>query len=769
MEPSPSLTRDKQKQKTPMKRKRPENITSATISTGGSTSSNKNGGTNGEALIDINGVPADVSPLLVQTIKAQKKLATLIAKHQKRRQSTTTSSTSTRTARTRTTATNSNHDQIVNNNGDGDGDHVKDDILNRMQRQEHKQQQEQLMNELPLEIKTQKETVIQSMEVLLNRLHLEETKRNRNTTHRDCGHDRDDQRGDQHDDLHQSITVAILIFIFDLVQDVDNKIVLRHSAMSIASEIICQTHQIQDCRLFLVSNYPIKKLIDSISRTSAIGSSYSNNRRQSNNGHNYHYHSWMKNQMLYEIWKIYTLFSKQNKKSFRTNNRQQQYNTKIIVTLRYLEEQKGVVDSDSSKHNLNVKVNANGRFSSTFEEELMLLSNSIHNGHNHQQRSNSVIMEKRRIRDIAMKYGKKEQIRIDRIISYINHWTEVMVPRFAVRSKHDPCSMNDDLNDGVVSERPKQQDVQNHVIDNHDHDNNQDRDKCGSNDNNSDDDDDNDDIDWEDGDDEKILLMPQQQQENQNKSNHISAVEHTLAMMKETGALNQEGGLQINVNFSSSLSNPLTNSPLSGDTSNNLGNELVQTAREKLIKCVKLLTSRHEPRLNAWVNALMSVDNMTVTTTTKAVERNAGISNDTDDISPSVVLMSLSSRKKKVLILQMLKESQARVTRALALTAKLGIQSQIENTTSGSQPNRDIGNLEDTKSINIDDDNNVDQGKLESKTKDGCAKVDLIPWQQALSIQSRTSMEGRRVVSLPMKRKKKQIGKSRIQIKLRKP
>ena len=274
---------------------------------------------------------------------------------------------------------------------------------------------------------------------------------------------------------------------------------------------------------------------------------------------------------------------------------------------------------------------------------------------------------------------------------------------------------------------------------------------------------------WEDGDDEKILLMPQQQQENQNKSNHISAVEHTLAMMKETGALNQEGGLQINVNFSSSLSNPLTNSPLSGDTSNDLGNELVQTAREKLIKCVKLLTSRHEPRLNAWVNALMSVDNMTVTTTTKAVERNAGISNDTDDISPSVVLMSLSSRKKKVLILQMLKESQARVTRALALTAKLGIQSQIENTTSGSQPNHDIGHLEDTKSINIDDDNNVDQGKLESKTKDGCAKVDLIPWQQALSIQSRTSMEGRRVVSLPMKRKKKQIGKSRIQIKLRKP
>jgi hypothetical protein len=61
-----------------------------------------------------------------------------------------------------------------------------------------------------------------------------------------------------------------------------------------------------------------------------------------------------------------------------------------------------------------------------------------------------------------------------------------------------------------------------------------------------------------------------------DEKNHISAVVHALKMMKETGVLNQEGGLEINVNFLSKPGREQNNDEDSNSDKNNVntvGNE----------------------------------------------------------------------------------------------------------------------------------------------------------------------------------------------------
>jgi len=158
----------------------------------------------------------------------------------------------------------------------------------------------------------------------------------------------------------------------------------------------------------------------------------------------------------------------------------------------------------------------------------------------------------RRIRDIAMQYGDREIVKVDKLIRRAHQCLDVLVPRM-----------------GVVVEREAAAAVPKGAGD--------------AADNDSDDDD----IDWEDGDEEF---------DEGNTEEHADAVERTLAAMASSGGL-QGGHIEIHLE---SKEEDQEDSPDAMD----------ENTHKLLQKTVQSIESRHMKRLSSWVNALIKADGL---------------------------------------------------------------------------------------------------------------------------------------------------------------
>ena len=681
-------------------------------------------------MIEIDGVPPDVSPLLIQAIKDQKKLLNQIIKYRKQQQQQQQSISTLPViynAATTTSNNNNSHEIWKENNNDD----TKDNVLDRMEYQKQRDYQQSIIDAIPNEIKEQSKIVSKSMDTLLTRLNAEE-KKNRARKIQSSFNDDDEE------EQNKSITVSCLIFILDLILETEDqsKMVLCLAAITVGSNIIYQTNNIKICTTFLVSTYPVKKVIDFISC----------NKRKNQNIHegqnelltNNYDSTWIKNQILMEIWKVFT--------HIKARNRDKSYYPKIIVTLRYLEEQKGVIgvihkNSDSTPH-----------------MEIMmhfLSSPSVTNPHSNHH--NLAMVEKRRIRDIALKYGEREIKRVEKILKCIDKCIEIIVPRFASNNGMDNDNAKIDVH---IPSNKTESEINTEIISKKDVNvnNNSDIDSNG---------DDEDDVDWEDGDDEELIIFDEagatipNDRESTEKDQHIAAVERSIELIKETGTLNQEGKLHVNVDFSSSSFLELTESHdnyLYNDGSNKIkenDDNRIQLARRKLDKCINLLSNRHKPRLDVWVDALISADNMTAITDKDNEHDVRGNQRAIDHgTATSVVLLPLVKRQQKGYLSRILSDFQTKVVMTLALASKLGIPDDNEDVST----KNDVAETQQNELVTSATNPQIEIDK----------KSNIIPWQLALGIHK--NCVNKEIVSSSNTKKRKNGGtrKRRLQIKLRK-
>ncbi len=725
---------------------------------------------NKEDMDDINGIPPDISPILIETIKAQKKLLNLILKHCKQQSNNVTGiNTAATVAATTTTSTITAISHNNSNQSEGlSGEGIKNDILHRMEQQEQKDKEQQILNSIPPSIKVQAKVTSESINTFIERLNLEEQKSK--------NYKRGSSTCNSNDlEIYDSITISSMIFCLEVVQEIENKLILRLAAILITSSIIHQTNNIYDVITFLLSRtrsrtsttskFMMKQVIDSVNNCSGCCE-------------NTNVTSVINDLLLLEIWHIFTFMKLWNKNK--------DYEPTIIVTLRYLEEQKGLgtinittpsslsslseFHGDAYKKGLDLFLMLSSSSSTT---TISSFNNASANNYNQFPNHKLLMNEKRNIRDIALKHGDKEIQRLDKILKCINDCIEIIVPRFA---GHEEPVKNNDRDNHSINSAPtssangnlNQVSGSGAVIDNND----------GDNDDNN-----KDEIDWEDGDDDELFFTSQNDEsktihnkERFNQTNHIAAVEHSIAMMKETGALNQDGNLQVMVDFSSSSalrSDTVDSNFGSGTAGGGTNGESeekhasIQLAKTKLNKCIKCLSDRHQPRLDAWVNALISADNMTTTITQRSdselLSNNYDVRNDMNNAS--IVLLPLAMREKKALIVRTLTEYKSKVVSALALAAKLGVQtnhgtSEIVNDETPSE--RVNGRTDYQHQVATLPATTVQQSTIKSN---------IVPWQQALGIQSSGGRQIKKVESLSsplVKRKKNQNAKSRLQIKLRK-
>ena len=662
----------------------------------------------------IHGLSPELSPLLIQAIKSQKRLLLNIVKHyQKQNENDIQSIQNSISA-----SSNSSGRRSVPNNASA-GRSAQDDILSRMEREEWKERRKEMMDTIPTGIKTQHEIASTSMNEFIDRLKLEENKEVKKTKRKSNFHSKhtigDHEENDQDLALDKYSCISCLRFIFDLVQDRDNKLTLRHAAATTAFRIIQQTVHVRESQIFLVvsssskntnssnNRYPMKKVIDSVE----LNNNTIENIHQQRQGMGRLKCSdkWMMNQILYQLWKIYNFILKHKL-------RNKMYDPKMITTMRYIEERKGVkgdknaMELEQSLYQLLLSLyhpndsTSFGYFSSTTN-------------------NSSVMIENRRIRDIAIKYCDREIKRVDRILRCVNQCMELIVPRFAKESNSIKTSS------ATHNDEEKITTVKNEAVLSHDKE------------------DDEDDIDWEDGDDEDLLFNSNDTQEanydghQENEHNHEAAVENTLAMMRETGAL-QEGNLQIRIDLSS------TGLRSSNSDGPDLDEKNKIEARELLSKCVNLLLDRHQPRIKSWLNALISADNMT----SSAVYKSA---RETRPTNVNVVLLPESARKRKDVVFQAISALSNQISTALSLTMKMGIH-----------PRADLQSERSLISNNTDCWHNSNLSLTTKRESDGESKAKTIGWRHAFSIHAK---DERKQTSLETTKRPKFKGK--IMIKLR--
>ena len=110
-------------------------------------------------ITEIKGVPPDILPLLIQASNAQKKLLAKILKYKKQQQSVPSVQNANTAISSTTIATATVTSSTIHN--------VKYSILNCMERQEKKEKQEKILNEIPAYIKDTEKNVIESVDALI--------------------------------------------------------------------------------------------------------------------------------------------------------------------------------------------------------------------------------------------------------------------------------------------------------------------------------------------------------------------------------------------------------------------------------------------------------------------------------------------------------------------------------------------------------------------------------------------------------------------------
>ena len=383
------------------------------------------------------------------------------------------------------------------------------------------------------------------------------------------------------EDLPSGCAVGCLEFLFDLMKDDTVKIILRHAALVVCRGLL--QHR-RDCRVIYTKK--IKDLVD------AIGDA------------DQHLHACPKIGNKEQV----VVYQKEGLKVIKDlAKRFKSIQPTLVIAGRYLEEQKGI--------------------------SLVAGTHSAL-----KRKTNTGMIELRRVRDVALKFADKEADCVRKLLRKVDSCFDTLVHRFGHSTESIdialPARSNEDEDDGkntelLVVEEEFQSD--------------------------------DDEIDWEDGDNEDNELA-----QSDDNENHLSRVERTISVMKQTGAL-QNGGLDVS--FS------VTGQSNLAVTEGKDDNHTTQKARELLSKCIGKLTKR-QSRILLWIDALVSADNMIDSnririTTQSTGESQAGIS--------SVIILPESIRNKKPLVMKTLVDCKSAIITAVSAATKIGIQNSLLN------------------------------------------------------------------------------------------
>jgi hypothetical protein len=155
---------------------------------------------------------------------------------------------------------------------------------------------------------------------------------------------------------------------------------------------------------------------------------------------------------------------------------------------------------------------------------------------------------------------------------------------------------------------------------------------------NGNDEDDDGDFDWEEGDEHAQLAS---RDVDESSTDHAAAVERTLAVMESSGGL-QGGTLEISLSTRT-------------DDIEDAGHVANEQAREILCQTAEKLSSRHMPRLSAWIDALTKADGLRLD-------------------GQSLVAMSVKDSRYRADLLQRLLDIKRTVASVLSSARRLGIE-----------------------------------------------------------------------------------------------
>lgn len=272
------------------------------------------------------------------------------------------------------------------------------------------------------------------------------------------------------------------------------------------------------------------------------------------------------------------------------------YKPKLRIACRFLEEQKGI------KKRLTIKESSESSARFAFN-----------------------VVDLRKMRDIAIKHGRKEVRKVKEIVKRLDECFYVLVPRFGhgtVDKQVGTFSTNDNEdNDSIDWEDGD--DIEHDNVDWEDGDNIED-----------------DNIEWDDGD-----------HTIEKQGSHSMEVEKTLAVMEKSGIF-KNGSLAVPIG--SDFSHLLTTDP-------NIKQNQAIDKKKDVVRYVNLLNKRHAPRISEWVHALTTADMMV-----ESSDESHGWKSNA-----SLIIMPASKRIQKGKILHALLKTKMEIARALLLASKI--------------------------------------------------------------------------------------------------
>ncbi|KAG7355890.1 hypothetical protein IV203_000576 [Nitzschia inconspicua] len=250
--------------------------------------------------------------------------------------------------------------------------------------------------------------------------------------------------------------------------------------------------------------------------------------------------------------------------------------------------------------------------------------------------------ELRYFRDLAIRYGKEEIRRVNKLIAKADDCLEILVPRMGVHSESLPSRGGTTGSNGVAQQRNNDTD---------------DRELTEGNSS-----DEESDIEWEEGDNpkEKMACI------DLDHESHISAVDRTMAVMQAAGATTFRGG-ELEIDLDAPVLDMQT-----GETATN--HEQNALARKKLVKYMKQLTTRHLSRLTLWLDGLRNADGLVL-----------------QSGSSSLVSLPSKNASLRLDLLQQLSVAKQEVSRVLSSALRLNIDAEKTEAKDAEVATRPIG------------------------------------------------------------------------------
>ena len=176
--------------------------------------------------------------------------------------------------------------------------------------------------------------------------------------------------------------------------------------------------------------------------------------------------------------------------------------------------------------------------------------------------------------------------------------------------------------------------------------------------------DDDDTIDWEDG----------AEDESINSISHLQAVELTMVAMNSIGSLPEK---ELAIDFGvDSLPQHLSES-----MPNNTPQDLNVSAHRKLQKIVRVLQTKHVPRLSAWENGLVHADDMIANMKESATSKNLSKSIALPTVESCVPFVHMSSRQmqQRTVVQTRVVTMQNSVASIISSARRLGVVHSLES------------------------------------------------------------------------------------------